>query len=152
MIPILYWLIWTFAFLATGMLYIWHLPYYPLTVPGRPPGDDALLMLIIAFFRWLGIAVLIPIASTLWLGRRPGTSAYARRVVPVVLIAGHALLGLTNVWVWERWLSAGTDHTPAGDKALAATYFAIPLTVLAALAIAKWVLPSEPETADVPAT
>lgn len=148
MIPILYWLIWLFSLLATGMLLVWHLPFYPLSSPGTTDNQGAPLMLMMAFVRWLAIAVLIAIVSNLWLQRRAETSAWARRVVPVALVAGHALLGLANFLVWNswiRWISESSAHWPAGDKVLATTYFAIPLAVLALLAAAKWTVPADPE-------
>lgn len=153
MIPILYWLIWLFSLLATGMLFVWHLPFYPFSSPGATDSQGAVLMLMMAFVRWIAIAVLIAIASTLWLRRRAETSAWARRVVPVALVGGHVLLGLLNFLVWNnwiRWISEPGVHTPAGDKASAATYFAIPLVVLSLLAAAKWILPAEPEAGTPP--
>jgi hypothetical protein len=40
--------------------------------------------------------------------------AWARRVVPVALVAGHVLLGLANFLVWNNWI--GWISEPASAR------------------------------------
>lgn len=148
MTSILYWLVWLFSLLATGMLLVWHLPFYPFSDSGARANEGAVLFMLLAFVRWFATGFLIVVITVLWM-RRSGASAWLQMVVPVVMVALHVLLGLVNLGVWDAWLSAGKPHTPEGDKLLATVYFALPGGVLLLLAVAKLLLPMTPEPPPV---
>ena len=136
--------LWFGALGLAALLVLMHLDFYPFHRPEKIQLNEAIIFALwIMTFRWLILA------------RLSAAEASRRGVRVSVGLAGHLVLGLANLVIYDSWIemaSSGEAIVPLAAWGLAIAFYGIPAVVLGMTASAAWAQPAanpEPQVAVI---